>query len=123
MCIPGFLCFKCTLVGDGFENTDSAVAHIQNLLNNKIASRWYQMGVVLGVPVCELESIRNGKDTDAGIREAAMLRTWLQTSLLPQTWQVLVDAVGHDAGGNHKGLAKKIATKINIEQGLCSLST
>lgn len=111
-----------TLVGNGFENTDRAVAHIQNLLNYKVAARWYQMGVVLGVPVSELESIRNGKDTDAGIREAAMLRTWLKTSLLPQTWQVLVDAVGHDAGGNHRAQARKIATKFNTEQGLCTCS-
>lgn len=96
------------------------MAYIQNLLDHKVASRWYQMGVVLGVPVGELESIRNGQDTNAGMREAAMLQSWLQTSLLSQTWQVLVDAVGHDAGGNHRGLAKKIA-KIKEVQGLCTL--
>jgi hypothetical protein len=91
--------------------SDESVQLIQKMLNNSVAARWYQMGVVMGVPPSDLEIIRESPDYHgAGEREAGMLKAWLERGFLPRTWQVLVDAVEDRAGGNHKVLAKKIAS-------------
>ncbi|CAI8022598.1 hypothetical protein GBAR_LOCUS13255 [Geodia barretti] len=81
------------------------------MLNNSVAARWYQMGVVMGVLPSDLEIIRESPEYHgAGEREAGMLKAWLERGSLPRTWQVVVDAVEDRAGGNHKVLAKKIAS-------------
>ena len=69
--------------------SDESVSVIQHLLNSNVAARWYQMGVVMGVPPSDLEIIRESPDYHgAGEREGAMLRAWLERGLLPRTWQV-----------------------------------
>ena len=69
--------------------SDDSVSLIQNMLSNYVAARWYQMGVVLGVPPSDLEIIRESPDYHgAGEREAGMLKAWLERGLLPKTWQV-----------------------------------
>ena len=95
-------------------DTGSVLTYIQRLLGNRVAARWYQMGVVMGVPVAGLESIRVSPDYQSvAERETAMLRLWIEgLTLLPRTWQVLVDSVEHRAGGNYRGLAKQISNKI-----------
>ena len=79
---------------------------IQGLLATKVAARWYQMGVTLGAPVGDLEIIRVRKlpPTDS---EALMLEAWLKNGS-NTTWQWLVDSVGHEAGGNHRRLARQL---------------
>ena len=63
---------------------------IQKMLSNSVAARWYQMGVVMGVPPSDLEIIRESPEYHgAGEREAAMLKAWLERGILPRTWQVL----------------------------------
>ena len=58
-------------------------------MNNSVAARWYQMGVVLGVPPSDLEIIRESPEYHgAGEREAGMLKAWLERGMLPRTWQV-----------------------------------
>ena len=91
----------------------AAVMDIQTMLDSKVAHRWYQMGVILGVPVDQLENIRL-KNDDAGDCERVMFTKFLSAdrdSLRP-TWQLLVDAVGHKAGGNNLGLAQNLSKKV-----------
>jgi hypothetical protein len=69
--------------------SDDSVSLIQQLLNNTVAARWYQMGVVLGVPPSDLEIIRESPEYHgAGEREGGMLKAWLERGMLPRTWQV-----------------------------------
>ena len=76
--------------------SNESVSVIQQLLNNYVAARWYQMGVVMGVPPSDLEIIRESPDYQgAGEREGAMLRAWLERGLLPKTWQVHVYVCMH----------------------------
>ena len=71
------------------------------------------MGIVMGVPLAELEMIRlDPMLKSVTDRETAMIESWLKASQLPQNWQVLVDAVQHQAGGNHRLLAKQIASEL-----------
>ena len=103
--------------GASADEVSSAVRYIQELLAAKVAPRWYQMGVVLGVQVAVLESIRlnNNQAKDS---ERQMFDAWLENASLPQmpqTWQVLVDAIGHEAGGNHRKLAKTVSKKVSTK--------
>ena len=105
---------------DSADRATSAVGNIQSMLGAKVAPRWYQMGVTLGTRVADLEAIRAKKDLSAQESERRMLDAWLKnTENTKTTWQWLVDAVGHRAGGNHprlaKTLAEKIATKLTGE--------
>ena len=95
-------------------NSDRLLATIQKLLSSKVASRWFQMGVVMGVPLAALESIRTSPDLTSSVeREMAMLRCWIeQRPLLPRTWQVLVEAVENKAGGNYRVLARDMSRQI-----------
>lgn len=72
------------------------------------------MGVVMGVPLAHLEIIRVSSDIKSvQDREIAMFKVWIEEkTLLPKTWQVLVDAVEHEAGGHYRGLAMEISEKI-----------
>ena len=83
------------------------------MLASKVAHRWYQMGVILGVPVAQLEDIRLDEDL-AGDRESAMFTKFLRSysDILQPTWQLLVDAVGHKAGGDNLRLAQTLSRII-----------
>ena len=100
--------------GASADEVSSKVRYIQELLAAKVAPRWYQMGVVLGVQVAVLESIRL-KNNPAKGSEREMFDAWLKSASLPQTWQVLVDAIGHEAGGNHRKLAKTVSRKVSTQ--------
>ena len=97
------------------ESTEESVRNIQALLQNKVAARWYQMGIVMGVPLAELEMIRSDQSVQSILeKETAMIKVWLRQSLLPCTWQVLVDAVEHNSGGQNPLLAREVAAEVNI---------
>ena len=92
--------------------TDKNSKHkILDLLENEVAARWYQMGIVMGVRVKDLQMIRDDNQLAAD-KFKAMIDSWLKNSLLPQTWQLLVDAVEHSAGGNNGFLARQIAEAL-----------
>jgi hypothetical protein len=107
--IPTILSVIAILSSGGADGVESSVKDIQGLLANKVAARWYQMGVTLGARVSDLESIRVRKLPPVE-SEAMMLKAWLRNSS-STTWQRLVDAVGHAAGGSHLKLAKNLAKK------------
>jgi hypothetical protein len=95
-----------------YSDVESAVGAIQSMLGVNVAPRWYQMGVTLGTRVADLEAIRLNK-LPAQDSERRMLVAWLNnTDMTRTTWQWLVDAVGHSAGGNYQRLAKTLAKKI-----------
>ena len=96
--------------GDSYDSVERAVRDLQNMLNAKVAHRWYQMGISLGARVSDMEIIRVGKPK-AVEGERMMLDAWLR-NCDNTTWQWLVDAVGHVAGGNHQRHAKFLAEKI-----------
>ena len=79
-----------------------ALVFIREQLGNEVASRWYQIGVIIGVTVISAE-----------LRPELCRYQWLEGhALLPKTWQVLVDAVGHNAGGDYQVLAEGLSKNI-----------
>ena len=79
----------CTTYAHNAVSSEESVRLIQKMLNNSVAARWYQMGVVMGVPPSDLEIIRESPEYHgAGEREAGMLKAWLERGSLPRTWQV-----------------------------------
>ncbi|CAI8021430.1 hypothetical protein GBAR_LOCUS12713 [Geodia barretti] len=70
-------------------SSKESVKLIQKMLNNSVAARWYQMGVVMGVLPSDLEIIRESPEYHgAGGREKlACLKAWLERGSLPRTWQ------------------------------------
>jgi hypothetical protein len=89
----------------------SVASVIKDMLNSKVAARWYQVGVVLGSKVSDLEVIRM-KQFSAQESEQEMFKMWLTNCEDEATWQRLVDAVGHSAGGNNLRLALALSEKI-----------
>ena len=94
-------------------DVETAVKNIVAMLEGKVAPRWYQMGVSLGTPVSDLEGIRLSKkparESERMMFEALLLS---DNKRLPRTWQLLVDSVGHKAGGNNQRLAKSLSKKL-----------
>ena len=79
-------------------------------------STYYQLGVALGIPVAELDSIRAVfcQFVDQALRE--VLQVWLKQRYNVQrhgrpTWRRLVEAVDSSAGGHNPALAKDIAER------------
>lgn len=94
-------------IDDSYDSPTSAVRELQEFFESRLAARWYQMGVTLGVRVSELEIIRLEKLPPIE-SERMMLESWLKNCDNP-TWQRLVDSAAHVAGGNHRRLAKTLA--------------
>ena len=80
-----------------------------------IQAKYFQFGVLLGVPSQELEAIRTKYNHDIFQAFYEVLLVWLRHTYnvekygLP-TWQKLVEAVDSPAGGNNHALAKNIAS-------------
>ena len=75
-----------------------------------VAQRWYQIGLQLGVAVHRLDKI-HGNDEEC---LCTMLKTGIEIYPDCMTWQSIVEAVGHTAGGNDSALAANIvATHSN----------
>ena len=79
-----------------------------------VEHRWYQLGVLLGLPVHTLNGYQDEYD-NLSERLHAMLQEWLKKGYTGEyevpSWQVLVDAVEHSAGGENPRLAAELATK------------
>ena len=80
-------------------------------LLERVVSRWYEIGVLLGVRVADLNLIQSDETLDQRERLGAMLKAWLDKTSCEHSWRVLVDAVDHEAGGNNPAEAEKIAEK------------
>ena len=91
-------------------------------LGGKVAHRWYQMGVILGSQLSDLEAIRM-KNFTPQKSEEEMFKKWLANRGEIATWQRLVDAVGHKAGGDHLRLASKLSKNIDTGNILAGNTT
>ena len=114
VCLYFYASMHNTHLGASYRNKTEAVSGIQKMLDGEVAARWYQMGVVLGAKVRDLEAIRlvPERALSATQREGRMLTDWLTNCQEIATWQRLVDAVGHEAGGDYKGLAGKLSKRV-----------
>ena len=78
----------------------------------EVEHRWYQLGVLLGLPVHILDGFQENYD-DLSERLRAMLQEWLLQGNTEDyetpSWRVLVDAVEHSAGGGNPRLAEELA--------------
>ena len=84
-----------------------------------ISAAYYALGRALRLHPGDLDRIRqeNCQNTQQALNEVLLL--WLRQSYDvkkhgPPTWEMLVEAVSKDTGGNNKALAKRIATNKNI---------
>jgi len=80
----------------------------------EVEHRWYQLGVLLGLPVHILDGFQENYE-DLSERLRAMLQELLKKGNTEEyekpSWQVLVDAVEHSAGGGNPRLAGELAKK------------
>ena len=87
-----------------------------------IKANYYQLGVELGLPAGELDSIRKGHPADQAFNEVIL--RWLRQQYniarfgCP-TWKRLVEAVESPIGGNNPALAVVIAAKHT--PGICTV--
>ena len=71
--------------------------------------RYFQLGVALGIPAHQLETLRNqygAVNYDQALNDMILL--WLR-GRTTRTWQALVRAVDSETGGNNHPLALEIA--------------
>ena len=107
--------FHYILVQRGASKQDikSKANDLQTELD-EVEHRWYQLGVLLGLPVHTLDGYQENYD-ELRDRLREMLQEWLKKGYTGEyevpSWQVLVDAVEHSAGGENPRLAAKLATK------------
>ena len=88
-----------------------------------MATRWKEIGLVLGLDPNQLSRI----ESDHGTVENCLtevLHLWLKMAYNFErfgepSWTLLVEAVGHPAGGNDRALAEKIAEKYGGSGLLC----
>ena len=81
-----------------------------------IKSTYYQLGIALGLPTGELDSIRAVPYYDVDQAFCAVLLLWLRQRYDvdrhgPPTWRRLVEAVDSPNGGNNTALAMNIASR------------
>lgn len=85
------------------------ISEVVSLLVN-VQSRWYEIGVLLGVPLDQLDMLLQNPDLNSCLDQLRKtVELWLRSREGQRSWQVLVDTVQHHAGGNHPSLAKSIA--------------
>ena len=74
-------------------------------------SKWYDVGLELGVPVDELDCIQCDHGGEAKDCHLEMLKCWLKAAD-STTWAALVEALGSDVVGEN-ALARRLEEKIN----------
>ena len=90
-----------------------------------IKTLYYQVGICLGLPAGELETIWSNYHQLTDRAFVQVLLWWLRQHYNverfgPPTWRRLVEAVDSPAGGNQPALAKAIANKHPVF-GMCCI--
>ena len=88
-----------------------------------VVANWKRIGIALRLKLDVLDAIKlecNGEPTECLL---SMLNKWLKKNYDVKkfgepTWQKLVEAVAHPAGGADMGLATKIAMRHRAEGGI-----
>ena len=83
-----------------------------------MAHRWKRIGLALRLDPSLLDRIRAKNHVDVDEYLSDVLAEWLKKAYNTSrfgdpSWNLLVDAVAHPAGGNNRALAEHIATKYN----------
>ena len=86
-----------------------------------VAHRWKNIGLALKLDPNLLERIQSRNHRDVLTYLSDILTEWLQkayntTRFGDPSWELLVEAVAHRAGGNNPALAQDIALKYNGKQ-------
>ena len=81
-----------------------------------VTAKWRNIGTALRLKSDVLESIQAGSGSDPPACLASMVTEWLKRNYNVKrfgepTWQKLVEAVGHPAGGANMAAARDIARK------------
>ena len=89
-----------------------------------VATNWRNIGLALRLKHKILDGIQAENSDDATVCLTLMVRDWLMRNYNVKrfgepTWQNLVEAVGHPAGGANMALARKIARKHKARGTLC----
>ena len=72
----------------------------------RVKHKWYEISILLGVSATDLDNLlaMDGISQDQRFRKA--IEIWVTT--VNPSWQMLVDAVGHAAGGDKPAHARKV---------------
>ena len=70
-------------------------------------TKWYHLGLLLGVPVHTLDAIQYNHPTDCDWCFTDMIKEWLRASDLQRTWEALAEALDSPQVGQ-SDLAKQI---------------
>ena len=89
-----------------------------------VATKWRSIGIALRLKYKTLERIQAGNSGDATACLTVMVTEWLMRNYNVKrfgepTWQRLVEAVGHPAGGGNIMLARTIARRHKAAGTLC----
>ena len=81
-----------------------------------VTAKWRSIGTALRLKSDVLESIQAGSGSDPPACLASMVTEWLKRNYNVKrfgepTWQRLVEAVGHPAGGGNTAVARDIARR------------
>jgi hypothetical protein len=82
-----------------------------------ISANYYNLGLALRLRPGDLDKLReeNQQNTQAALRGVLLL--WLRRVYInagnygPPTWEMLVEAVSEESGGNNRALGEQIAAK------------
>ena len=77
-------------------------------------TKWYQVGLLLGVSVDTLDVIQYNHPTNCDQCITDMIKEWLRASDLQRTWEVLAKALESPQVG-HSNLAKQIRSYCNYD--------
>ena len=89
---------------------------------NEVAANWRSIGIALRLKPDFLRNIETRYSSDARTCLTWMLMEWLMRNYNVErfgepTWQQIVEAVGHPAGGANMALAREIARKHKAASG------
>ena len=73
----------------------------------KSRTKWYHLGLLLGVPVDTLDAIQYNHPTNCDQCFTDMIKEWLRASNLQRTWEALAKALESPQVG-HSNLAEQI---------------
>ena len=91
-----------------------------------VAANWRSIGIALRLKLDVLESIETRFKGDPNVCLLHMVTEWLKRNFDVKkfgepTWQKLVKAVGHPAGGANTALAQEIAGRHKAEDGTVTI--
>ena len=72
----------------------------------KIANKWEKIGILLGIPYSDIETISRSKD-DVVICLAEVFDTWRRSGYPPYTWATIINVLGAELMGEVQ-LAKEV---------------